>query len=162
MTQTTRPATDYDILPLVRKWKDKRGNLIMILHEIQNALGYVPRDLSLKLSEELGVPLARIYEVISFYNYFKLVPPGVYNIAVCLGTACYLNGGQDLINEIGHILGIKEGETTPDGLFRLESVRCLGCCGLAPVLTVNGKVYGKVKKEDILGIISSYTKKDGQ
>src|SRR5512136_2675459 len=134
-----------EIKNLVDKWKDKEGNLIMILHEIQNHHGYVPRELSLELSQMLGVPLARIYEVITFYNYFKLSPPGKHRISVCLGTACYLKGAPALITEIKNLLNVEEGKTTQDGLFHLDVVRCLGCCGLSPVLMIDEKVYGKVK-----------------
>ena len=148
------------IADLVKKWDGKRGKLIMILHEIQNHYGYVPREISFELSKLLDTPLARIYEVITFYNYFKLNPPGKHKISVCMGTACYLKGAASLVQEIENVLGIKEGETSNDGLFHFEAVRCIGCCGLAPVMTVDDKVYGKVKKEDIVNIISNYTKGD--
>lgn len=132
----------------------------MVLHEIQNHYGYVPRDVSLQLSSLLDIPLARIYEVITFYNYFKLDPPGKYTIAVCLGTACYLKGAPEIVEEIKTMFNIKEGQTTADGLFHLDVVRCLGCCGLAPVMMVNGEIYGKVKREEVAGILSKY-KKEG-
>jgi NADH-quinone oxidoreductase subunit E len=98
--------------------------------------------------------------VITFYNYFKLDPPGKYTIAVCLGTACYLKGAPDLVDEIKNLLNIEEGQTTKDGLFHLDVVRCLGCCGLAPVMSVNGKIYGKVKRSEVMGILSKYKKED--
>ncbi|MBF0478663.1 MAG: NAD(P)H-dependent oxidoreductase subunit E, partial [Candidatus Omnitrophica bacterium] len=107
----------------------------------------------------LDVPLARIYEVITFYNYFKIDPPGKNLIAVCMGTACYLKGTPQILEEMERLLKVKEGQTTPDGLFHLQLVRCLGCCGLAPVLTVNGKVYGKVKKDDVPKILAEYSAK---
>ncbi len=132
----------------------------MILHEIQNQYGYIPEDVSIKLANLLDIPLARIYEVITFYHYFKLNPPGKYKISVCMGTACYLKGAPDLIDELKELLNIEEGETTKDGLFQLESVRCLGCCGLAPVMTINDKVYGNLKKDDLHDIIGSYTKEE--
>ena len=132
----------------------------MILHEIQNTLGYVPRDTALELANELSIPLARIYEVITFYNYFRLSPPGKNRISVCMGTACYLKGAPDLIDELTRVLNINEGDTTDDGMFQLEVVRCLGCCGLAPVITINDKVYGKVNKDDIVNIISEYTERE--
>lgn len=132
----------------------------MVLHELQNQYGYVPRDVSLQLSQQLDIPLARIYEVITFYNYFKLDPPGKYTIAVCLGTACYLKGAPDLVDEIKNILNIEEGQTTKDGLFHLDVVRCLGCCGLAPVMSVNGQIYGKVKRSEVAGILAKYKKED--
>ncbi|MDD3375440.1 MAG: NAD(P)H-dependent oxidoreductase subunit E [Candidatus Omnitrophica bacterium] len=143
---------------LAEKWKDKKGNLIMILHEIQNHYGYVPRDISFELSRILDVPLARIYEVITFYNYFKIDPPGKHLISVCMGTACYLKGAADIVDEIKNILHVEEGQTTKDGLFHLQSVRCLGCCGLAPVMTIDGKTYGKLKKGQIMDILSEYSK----
>ncbi|MDD2702796.1 MAG: NAD(P)H-dependent oxidoreductase subunit E [Candidatus Omnitrophica bacterium] len=150
----------YEIKGLVDKWKDKEGNLIMILHEIQNHHGYVPRELALELSAMLDVPLARIYEVITFYNFFKLHPPGKHKIAVCLGTACYLKGSSEILKEIKNILHVEEGQTTKDGLFHLEMVRCLGCCGLAPVMQIDGKIYGKVKKSEIMEILSAYVKEE--
>jgi NADH-quinone oxidoreductase subunit E len=148
------------ISELAEKWRDKKGSLIMVLHEIQNHYGYVPRDVSLELSRVLDIPLARIYEVITFYNYFKLEPPGKFTIAVCLGTACYLKGAADLVEEVKSLLNIKEGETTTDGLFHLDVVRCLGCCGLAPVMMINGQIYGKVKRNEVMGILSKYKKED--
>jgi NADH-quinone oxidoreductase subunit E len=148
------------ISELAEKWRDKKGSLIMVLHEIQNHYGYVPRDVSLELSRVLDIPLARIYEVITFYNYFKLEPPGKFTIAICLGTACYLKGAADLVEEVKSLLNIKEGETTSDGLFHLDVVRCLGCCGLAPVMMINGQIYGKVKRNEVMGILSKYKKED--
>jgi NADH-quinone oxidoreductase subunit E len=147
-----------EIKNLVDKWKDKEGNLIMILHEIQNHHGYVPRELALELSGLLDVPLARIYEVITFYNFFKLTPPGKHKIAVCMGTACYLKGAPEVLKEVKTILSVEEGKSTKDGNFHLDVVRCLGCCGLAPVMTIDGKVYGKVKKQEIVEILSKYMK----
>ncbi|HTY44478.1 MAG TPA: NADH-quinone oxidoreductase subunit NuoE [Patescibacteria group bacterium] len=145
-----------DVQSLVEKWKDKKGNLIMILHELQNHYGYVPRELSLQLSRMLDVPLARIYEVLTFYNFFKLEPPGKHRISVCMGTACYLKGAPQILEEVRNILNVKEGQTTEDGVFSLDVVRCLGCCGLAPVVMIDDKVYGKVKKSEITEILSKY------
>ena len=150
--------TSIEIKNLVEKWSDKEGNLIMILHEIQNHHGYVPRELSLELSQMLGVPLARIYEVLTFYNFFKLSPPGKHRIAVCMGTACYLKGGQQLLNEVKALLSVKAGRTTKDGLFHLDVVRCLGCCELSPIIMIDDKVYGKVKKSELVDILSKYNK----
>lgn len=142
---------------LAKKWEGKRGNLIMILHEIQNHYGYVPRNMSFELSRILNVPLARIYEVITFYHFFKLKPPAKHLINVCMGTACYLKGTPRLLTEIKNILNIEEGQATKDGLFQLQVVRCIGCCGLAPVMAVDGKIYGKVKPEEISEILSHYS-----
>ncbi|MFH0917809.1 MAG: NAD(P)H-dependent oxidoreductase subunit E [Candidatus Omnitrophota bacterium] len=149
-----------EVVHLIEKWKAKEGNLIMILHELQNHYGYVSRQAALQLSKMLDVPLARIYEVITFYNFFKLIAPGKHRIALCMGTACYLRGASAILDEIKNILGIQEGQTTKDGLFYLDVVRCLGCCGLAPVMMIDNKVYGKVKKNEIADILSKYIKEE--
>ena len=145
---------------LVAKWKDKKGNLIMILHEIQNHYGYVPRGVSFELSRLLDVPLARIYEVITFYNYFKLDPPGKHVVSVCMGTACYLKGGKQILDELKKVLHVEEGQTTKDGLFHLQIVRCLGCCGLAPVIMIDKDIHGNVKPDKVMEMISKYTKEE--
>jgi NADH-quinone oxidoreductase subunit E len=150
-TVHTQALTD-----IAARWSSKQGSLIMVLHEIQTKYGYIPRDVAMELSRIIDVPLARIYEVITFYNYFKLKPPGKFNIAVCMGTACYLKGAPDILNEISERLNITIGQTTDDGLFHLDAVRCLGCCGLAPVMTVNGEIHGKVKKGQVVEILSRY------
>jgi NADH-quinone oxidoreductase subunit E len=137
----------------VERWSDQEGNLIMILHEIQNHHGYVPREASLLLAERTGVPLARIYEVLTFYHYFRLVPQGKHNITVCNGTACYLKGSARLLAELESRLGIKEGETTGDRQFHLETVRCIGCCGMSPALVVDKKTHGRVAPTEVAGII---------
>ena len=125
----------------------------MILHEIQNRHGFVPREASLLLSGETGVPLARIYEVLTFYHYFRLVAQGKHNITVCNGTACYLKGAGRLLAELESRLGIKDNQTTEDRLIHLETVRCVGCCGLSPVVVVDKKTVGKVFPTDMAGII---------
>ncbi|HOX09706.1 MAG TPA: NAD(P)H-dependent oxidoreductase subunit E [Candidatus Omnitrophota bacterium] len=145
-----------DIKNIVKKWEGKKGSLIMILHDIQNLYGYVPRATSLQLSKYMDVPLARIYEVITFYHFFKLQQPGKHMVQVCMGTACYLKGASDLLHELRDILGVREGETSKDGLFQLEVVRCLGCCGLAPVMKIDEKVYSKVRKDRVADIIAEY------
>ncbi len=155
MNEKTKTMQE-EIASLVKEWKDKEGSLIMILHELQNYYGYVPRPAALELSRALRTPLARIYEVITFYNFFKLTPPGKHTISLCMGTACYLKGAPVLLNEIKSLLNVEEGQTTKDGLFQLDVVRCLGCCGLAPVIKIDEKVYGKVQKSQIMGILSEY------
>jgi NADH-quinone oxidoreductase subunit E len=149
-----------EIDSLIKQWKGKDANMILILHEIQNRHGYIPRELALEVSKELAIPLARIYEVVTFYNFFKLTPPAKHNISVCMGTACYLNGATQILDEIKNLLHINEGESTLDGQFYLDIVRCLGCCGLAPVIMIDGKVYGKVKKSDIMDTLSRYVKEE--
>ena len=143
---------------IVEKWRSRKGNLIMILHDVQDTFGYIPSDIARYLSRALRIPLARIYEVLTFYHYFKLSPPGKYKISVCMGTACYLKGSPAIIQELKNILNVEEGQTTKDGLFHLESVRCLGCCGLSPGMAVNETVHGNVKKSDVVDIISHYSR----
>jgi NADH-quinone oxidoreductase subunit E len=137
----------------LKKWSKTRGNLIMVLHELQGHHGYVPRHMALEVGKALDIPLARIYEVITFYNYFKLESPGKFVVSVCTGTACHLKGANKIVDGFKEILGIGEGQSTSDGYFHLQSVRCLGCCGLAPVVTVNEQVYGKVGAADCPSII---------
>lgn len=146
-------APEDEIIVLAQKWKKKKGSLIMALHELQGRLGYVPRESAMKLGREMGVPLANIYEVLTFYNYFKLESPGKYIISVCTGTACHIKGSPKLLHGIENELGIKEGESTADGEYHLQGVRCLGCCGLAPLASVNGKVYGKQDVTNAHGLL---------
>ena len=126
-----------ELKAFIEEWKEKPGNLIMVLHQVQQTYGYIPREVAIEVSELLNVPLAKIYGVVTFYNFFKLQKAGKYIIQVCLGTACYLRGGDDLMKELERQLGIGVNGTTPDGLFSIEAVRCLGCCGLAPVIVVD-------------------------
>jgi len=142
---------------IVARWKNKKGNLIMVLHDLQDAFGYIPEHVARRISRLLDIPLARIYEVLTFYHYFKLNQPGKYRISVCMGTACYLKGSAEILDEIKSILHVEDGSTS-DGLFHVECVRCLGCCGLAPVMAVNGTIYGNLKKGDVIDIISQYSK----
>jgi NADH-quinone oxidoreductase subunit E len=148
-------TTRRDVQQHVAHWRDEEGNLIMILHAIQNQHGYVPREVAMELSRELGVKLARIYEVITFYHYFKLQPPGAHNITVCHGTACYLKGSGDLINELRTQLGIAEGQTTADRKIHFDTVRCIGCCGMAPSVVIDGRTLGHVKPSDIAGHVAA-------
>ena len=134
---------------LVEKWKDEEGSLILILHEIQNQHGYVPREVAMEVSYALGVKLARIYEVITFYHYFKLQPPGRHNLSICMGTACYLKGAPALLSEAKSLLKVEEGNTTADREWHLDVVRCIGCCGMAPTLVVDGKIVGRLKPGDV-------------
>ena len=140
----TPTKTDDDVAALAKRWKNKRGSLIMALHGLQDRYGYVPREAAMSLGEQMDVPLARIYEVLTFYNYFRLESPGDKVVSVCMGTACYLKGAPDLLDRASEELGIKPGETTANGEYHLQVVRCVGCCGLAPVVTVNEDLMAKV------------------
>ncbi|PKL08345.1 MAG: NAD(P)H-dependent oxidoreductase subunit E [Spirochaetae bacterium HGW-Spirochaetae-7] len=145
-----------ELQSFVREWRDKPGNLIMILHRVQQEFTYIPREAAEQLSRDLKIPLAKIYGVITFYHYFKTTKPGKHRISICLGTACYLKGSQSLIEETESILGISGSEVTEDGLFSIDAVRCVGCCGLAPVMMVGDEVYGKLTKEQVPEIIAKY------
>jgi len=149
-------AFPAELTSFIDEWKLKPGSLIMILHKIQETFGYISREAAEKLSILSGIPLARIYGVITFYHFFKTAKPGKNKISVCLGTACYLKGGQDLIEEARSILGLAEDAVTEDGLFSIDPVRCVGCCGLAPVLTVGTDTYGKLTKDRLPEIIAKY------
>ncbi len=156
-----KTAEEYKITDalasFVEKWRDKPGNLIMVLHKAQGEYGFIPRNIAIELGHLLDVPLAKIYGVITFYQFFRLKKPGKYQLSVCMGTACYLKGGEDLIQELENLIGVGVNCTTEDGMFSLESVRCIGCCGLAPVLMINGEVYGKLGKDDLPAVIAKYT-----
>lgn len=148
-----------DISRTVKKWGSQRGSLIMMLHDIQDQHGYVPREVALELAERVNIPLAQIYEVLMFYNYFKTASPGKAVVSVCTGTACHLKGASEILSALTEELGIADGETTEDGNFHLQSVRCVGCCGLAPVVTVNARTYGKVKPAEVRGIVGEWRDK---
>lgn len=143
----------------INKWKHKKGSLIMILHAVQDYYGFVPQKICFTLAAELKMPLARIYEVLTFYNYFRLKPVAKYKISVCMGTACYLKGASENLQTIKDSLNIEEGQTTEDGLFTLETIRCYGCCGLAPVISINGEIHGKMDKKKMLDILNEYKAK---
>jgi len=152
-TATAKPAakggSEPDPVALIAKrWKNKRGSLIMALHDLQETFGYVPREAALKLAPLMDVPVARIYEVVTFYNYFKTEAPGRNIVSICMGTACYLKGAPEIKAKLEAALKITCGQSTPDKEFHLQEVRCLGCCGLAPVVTVNAKILAKLKPED--------------
>ena len=148
MSNETEKMTP-ELRAFIEEWKDKPGNLIMVLHKVQQTYGYIPRAIAIETSELLDVPLAKIYGVVTFYNFFKLQKAGKYIIQVW-------RGGDDLIKEFERQLGVGVNATTSDGLFSIEAVRCLGCCGLAPVAVVNGDVHGKLETKDVAGIIEKY------
>lgn len=144
----------------VETWRDREGNLIMILHAIQNEFGYVPRGAAMFLASEMGVNFARIKEVLTFYHYFKRVPPGKHNLAVCTGTACYLKGANHLLEVLENKLGVKDGQTTEDREFHLETVRCIGCCGMSPALVLDGKTHGRLCTGDVEHLVDKVRAKD--
>jgi NADH:ubiquinone oxidoreductase subunit E len=138
-----------------------KGALIEILHKAQNIFGYLPRDVQLFVARKLGIPGAEVFGVVSFYSYFTTKPRGKHTISVCMGTACFVRGSDKIIEAFKDKLGIESNEITEDGLFSLKDVRCIGACGLAPVVMVDDKVYGRVKVEEIDDIINTYRKSKG-
>lgn len=145
---------------LLEKYTQDKSNLIQILNEVQEKYGYIPKLAQEEISKYLSIPMAEIYGVITFYARFTLEPKGKYNIAVCLGTACFVNGSEKVLERIKEILKIDVGQTTPDGLFSLEATRCVGACGLAPVFKVNEEVYGKSTPEMVEKVIEEYKNKE--
>ncbi len=136
--------------------KNVKGGLMPALQQAQAIYGYLPKEVQIIVAEEMGVSLSDVYGVVSFYSQFTIVPKGKYTVAVCLGTACYVKGAGDILAEIEKQLGIKAGEITKDAKWSIDATRCIGCCGLAPVLTVNDDVYGKVTTADVKGILEKY------
>ena len=133
--------------------------LIPVLHHVQDTFGYVPPQAINHVAQALGVPASYVEGVASFYSYFSLEPKGLFTVAVCLGTACYVRGSQAVAEEFSSQLGIQNGETTADGVFTLQCARCLGACGQAPVVMIEDKIHATVKPEDVAGIIAEYTAK---
>ena len=131
------------------------GELINILHETQNTIGYLPQEVQMMVAKNLGIPAGRVNGVVSFYAFFTEKPKGKHPISVCLGTACYVRGSEKVLDEVRKVLGIEVGETTPDGVFSLDSLRCVGACGLAPVMMIGGKVYGNVDPKNVKKILES-------
>lgn len=141
---------------IIDKYKNTRGALIPVLHEAQEVYGYLPLSVQKKISEGLDIPLSEVYGVITFYTQFSLNPKGKYKIQLCMGTACYVKGSNLILEKLKEMLGIDVGECTEDGKFSLEACRCIGACGLAPVMMINDDVYGKLMPDDIKGIIEKY------
>ncbi|MBP7979840.1 MAG: NAD(P)H-dependent oxidoreductase subunit E [Sebaldella sp.] len=134
----------------------KEEALITVLHKAQEIFGYLPKEVQEFIADKLNEPLARVYGVVSFYSFFTMIPKGDIAISVCLGTACFVRGAEKVLDEFQSRLGIKAGETSPDGNFSLDVLRCIGACGIAPVVLVNGKVYKKVEAGEVKNIVSEY------
>jgi NADH:ubiquinone oxidoreductase subunit E len=136
---------------------DKKENLIAVLHYAQEIYGYLPENVQWHIAQKLDIPSAKVYGVVSFYSFFTMIPRGKHVFNVCTGTACFVRGADKLIDELEYQLKIKAGETTPDNLFTLETLRCVGACGLAPVMIVDGQVHGRIQtKKEIQDILAKY------
>ena len=141
---------------VIDELRNDQGCLMPIMQKAQDIYGYLPYEVQKMISDELDVPMEKIYGVATFYSQFNLYPKGQYKISVCLGTACYVKGSGDIYNKLMEILGIAGGECTPDGKFSLDACRCVGACGLAPVMMINDDVYGRLTPDELDGILAKY------
>jgi NADP-reducing hydrogenase subunit HndA len=149
--------SDVDKLKeICRSFQNNPGELINVLHKAQHTFGYLPAEVQEIISDELKVPLAKVYGVVTFYSFFTMLPKGTHPISICTGTACYVRGAEKVLDEFKRILKIQVGDTTPDGKFSLGCLRCVGACGLAPVVTIGEKVYGRVSPDGVKDIIAEY------
>lgn len=150
------PEQKAQLLAVIDEHKGQDGAAIPVLHKAQEIYGYLPIEVQTMIAKGLDIPLAEIYGIVTFYTQFSLNPKGAYQIAVCLGTACYVKGSGDILDKIKDRLGIDVGECTPDGKFSIDATRCIGACGLAPVLTVNDEVFGRLTVDDVDDILAKY------
>jgi len=142
----------------IDEYKDIKGALMPVLQKAQDIYGYLPIEVQKTIAEGMDVSLEEIYGIVTFYSQFSLNPKGDVSVAVCLGTACYVKGSGEILNKVSANLGVKSGETSSDKKYSLEATRCIGACGLAPVMTINGDVYGRLKLDEIDGILAKYKK----
>ena len=147
---------EAQLFEIIEKHKNEPGANMPVLQEAQNVYGYLPIEVQQMVADGLGVPLSEVFGVATFYSQFSLTPKGKYNISVCLGTACYVKGSGKILEELSKELGIEAEECTEDGKFSLTACRCIGACGLAPVITINDDVYGRLVPEDVKGILAKY------
>lgn len=150
------PEQEAKLMEVIEAHKDDPGAVMPVLQEAQDIYGYLPIEVQTMIAKGLDVPVEEVYGVSTFYSQFSLSPKGKYNISICLGTACYVKGAGDLMNKFSELLGIGAEECTADGKFSLTACRCIGACGLAPVLTVNDDVYGRLVVDDVQGILDKY------
>lgn len=149
------------ITEICDRYANETTPLMMILSSIQEEYGYIPLEVQELVSEKTGISVAEIYGVVTFYSFFSLKPKGKYVIGCCLGTACYVKGAQQVIDKFSDLIGIKPGETSEDGLFTLDALRCIGACGIAPAVTINGKVYPKLSVDAVPAIVEEYRSMGG-
>ena len=147
---------EAQLMAVIEEYKPQKGGLIPVMQKAQEIYGYLPIEVQEMIALGLSIPVEKVYGVATFYSQFALNPKGQYKVSVCLGTACYVKGSGDIFTKLKEILGIDSGECTPDGKFSLEACRCIGACGLAPVMTVNDDVYGRLTVDDIPGIVAKY------
>ncbi len=150
------PALREKLQNVIETYKDEKGALIPILQQAQDIYGYLPIEVQMIIAEEMGIPLEKIFGVVTFYSFFHLYPKGTYKISVCLGTACYVNGSRKVLDRLQDELGIEPGQCMADRSFSLDTCRCIGACGLAPLMLVNDDVYGRLKPTEVAGILAKY------
>ncbi|MCL2816578.1 MAG: NAD(P)H-dependent oxidoreductase subunit E [Oscillospiraceae bacterium] len=151
-------AQESMLTQVIAEYKNVKGALMPVLQKAQSIYGYLPIEVQKMIADGMDVSLAEIYGVVTFYSQFSLNPKGQVAIAVCMGTACYVKGSGEILDKIANNIGVKSGETSSDGKYSLEATRCIGACGLAPVMTINEDVYGRLKLEEIDGILAKYKK----
>jgi NADH-quinone oxidoreductase subunit E/NADP-reducing hydrogenase subunit HndA len=144
------------IKDVCKSYGNKPGEVINVLHKVQGEYGYLPAEVQELVAKELGIPVSRVYGIVSFYSFFTMTPKGEHPISVCLGTACYVRGAEKVLDELKRQLGIGVGEVTPDGKFSLTCLRCVGACGLAPVIEVGDKVYGRMTPDRVKDVLAEY------
>ena len=152
---------EQKLLEVIEKNKDLPGALLPVLHEAQEIYGYLPIEVQQMVADGLNISLSEVYGVATFYTRFSLTPKGKHQISVCLGTACYVKGSDKVLEEVEKMLGIKSGECTPDGLFSIDSCRCVGACGFAPVMMIDEEVYGKLTPAEVHKILAGYMEREG-
>lgn len=160
MAPTTHTELPEELASFIDQWRDRPGNLIMILHRIQQHYGYLPEPVADEVCRRTSIAASQLYGVATFYNYFNLTPPGTHQVAVCMGTACYLKGARALTDEIKTRLNIEVNAVTEDKQFSLQEVRCVGCCGLAPVAMVDDEVHGKLAPEAVRALVDQLETED--
>lgn len=144
------------IKEICRTFGNEEGELINVLHGVQEKLGYLPAEVQEVIAQELSMSVAKVYGVVTFYSYFTMIPKGEFPVSICMGTACYVRGAEQVLSEFKRQLKVEVGQTTPDGKFSLSCLRCVGACGLAPVVMVGEKVYGRVSPQQVKQIIAEY------
>ena len=144
------------IKEVCKSYGNKPGEVINVLHKVQGEYGYLPAEVQELVAKELGIPVSRVYGIVSFYSFFTMTPKGEHPISVCLGTACYVRGAEKVLDELKRQLGINVGEVTPDGKSSLTCLRCVGACGLAPVIEVGDKVYGRMTPDRVKDVLAEY------
>lgn len=158
MQQVATPPEDETakLIEIIENNEHSPSHLVKLLQEIQAELGYVPETAQRLVAKKTNTPVSQVYGILSFYNFFRLFPPGRHSVNVCLGTACYVKGAENILKEISSRFELEPGQTTNDRRFSLDFVRCVGCCAIGPVMTVNGKVYGKMKPDEVKNVLGEY------